>query len=55
MNKGAQVRICTTNGGEIVATLTHDYKPTYPVTMQHVAGHYFTVMADRLKSIEVAA
>lgn len=55
MNKGTRVTLRTTNGGEIVVTLIHDYKPSYPATVQRADGGYFTVMADRIKSVELAA
>lgn len=55
MTKGTKVILETTNGGYSVVTLTHDYKPTYAVTVLHPAGHTFTVMAGRIKSVRVAA
>lgn len=50
--KGTEVLVRTTNGGEIVVTLAHDYEPTYPVTLERSYGGSFIVMPCRLKSIE---
>lgn len=55
MLTGDLVRITTTNGGETVARLLHDYRPTYAVTLEPLHGRgWFVVLASRLKSIEPA-
>jgi hypothetical protein len=52
ISKGTKVLLKTINGGECVVILTHDYKPTYPTTFERMEGGEFTVMGDRIKSIE---
>lgn len=51
MNKGTQVVLRTTNGGECFVKLTHEYRPTYAVTVERADGSYFTVLADRIASV----
>jgi len=53
--KGTKVELRTTNGGYSVVTLVHEYRPTYSAEFRHAAGRTFVVMADRIKSVQVAA
>lgn len=53
IEKGTKVRICTTNGGEIVTKLSHDYRPTYPLTVEPSYGGCFVLLANRIRSIEL--
>jgi hypothetical protein len=49
--KGTSVRVRTTNGGEMVAKLLENYRPTYDVVIEVING-YVIVPAWRIKSIE---
>lgn len=49
--KNTQVRLLTTNGGDTIATLEADYRPSFPAFLSHKGG-YFTVEAARIKSLQ---
>lgn len=50
--KGTLVKITTNNGGEIVATLSHNYRPSYDAFIDLPNGHWAQISILRLKSIE---
>lgn len=54
IQKGTQVRLRTTNGGDTVATLLEDYVPTYRALLQG-SGGWFSVGPERIKSIQPVA
>lgn len=51
--KGAIVRVCTTNNGELTAQLYERYRPTYDVVLIH-DGSAIVIPAIRLSSVEAA-
>lgn len=53
ITKGTQVRVRTTNGGDIVATLLQHYRRTYDVVIASGNG-YATISMWRVVSVEVA-
>lgn len=50
--KGTMVRVTTTNGGDSVATLAEDYRPTFTAFLINEYGMAFTIDPYRLKTIE---
>lgn len=53
--KGTRVRLRTTNGGDCVVVLAETYRPTFACTFLAPEGHWFVVLADRIRSVEVVA
>jgi hypothetical protein len=51
LSKGTLVKIRTTNGGETVAVLVQNYRPTYDAVIEHF-GHCVVISPWRLLSIE---
>ena len=49
--KGTVVRIRTSNGGEIVASLWQNYRPTYDAVID-LNGHAVVIPITRLTSVE---
>ncbi len=54
IEKGTQVRIRTTNGGEIVAFLIEAHRATYDAVIG-VIGGFVRIPSFRITSIEVVA
>lgn len=54
IEKGTEVRVRTTNGGESYGTLERDYVPTYAVWFKPNVGAAYVITAGRLASIEPA-
>ena len=52
--KGARVIVRTVNGGECIAVLAEDYRPSYGICLEKPVGFTFWVAAWRLQSIELA-
>ncbi|MBR0693638.1 hypothetical protein [Bradyrhizobium lablabi] len=50
ISKGTKVRITTTNGGDSVAVLLSDYRPTYCAVLDF-NGACVVINAGRIKSI----
>lgn len=51
IKKGAKVRVYTTNGGQIDGTLSHDYTPTYGISLNELSNRTGEIAATRIKSI----
>lgn len=51
--KGTTVRVRTSNGGEIVAPLWENYRPTYDALI-NLNGHAVAIPITRLTSVEKA-
>lgn len=52
--KGTTVRVRTTNGGEKIATLAHDYRRTYDVVID-VGGQVIVIPSFRTTTVEELA
>ena len=53
MLKGTTVQIKTSNGGEIIARLLEDYRPTYDAVIES-GNSYAIILAYRITSIQGA-
>lgn len=52
ITKGTKVIVRTTNGGEVVGVLDHNYAPSYSVTVVVPHG-YVCIIGWRVKSVSV--
>ena len=53
IRKNTMIRVLTTNGNEIVASLLEDYTPSFRVVLSR-GNSYLIISADRIKRVEVA-
>jgi hypothetical protein len=53
IRKNTMIRVLTTNGGEIVASLLEDYTPSFRVVLAR-GNSYLIISADRIKRVEAA-
>lgn len=51
LKKGTMVKVLTTNGGEMVASLSHNYYPTFDVSLEW-NGHTTVISSYRTSSVE---
>lgn len=47
---GTQVRVTTTNGGEIIASTISGWNPTYPIFL-NAGTHQFSISGGRIATV----